>query len=344
MQAERIDITALKPGANLDQVFLVREKELRTTRKGDLYVTCTLADKTGTLPARMWQASEAVFKAIPTEGFLHVRGRCEDYRGSLQCIIDACRPFPAEKVDLGDYMAVSELDAEEMLNELLELLKPVKDPHLKRLIKKFLEDHQLLGAFKKAPAAMTMHNAYIGGLLEHTLAVTRNAAALLPLYPQLNADLVLTGSFLHDIGKCAELKSGLSTSYTERGMLVGHITIAAIWVQEKALAVGEEIGEPFPPRLINLLQHIVLSHHGAHEFGSPKLPAIPEAYFLHYLDNLDAKMYMTLHAIESDPDGESDFTSYQRMLETRLFKRSGGGVEGRERRVTAAHEPPGPTA
>ncbi len=323
MNAERRYISDLRPGETLDQVFLVREKDLRTTKKGDPYITCTLCDKTGKLPARMWQASETIFQSVPTDGFLHVKGRTDDYRGQLQFIIDACRPWPAEKVDVSDFMAVTELDIEEMWAELLAILREIQDKHLRRLIKKFVEDRELVAAFKKAPAAMEMHNPFVGGLLEHTLAIAKAAKALLPLYPQVNADLVLAGAFLHDLGKVAELTSGLSINYTPRGRLVGHITIAAIWVQQKAAAVAEEDSEPIPEETVNLLQHIILSHHGVHEYGSPKLPAVPEAFFLHYLDNLDAKMYITLHAIDADADPENPFTGYVRSIATQVYKHSG---------------------
>ncbi len=324
MSAERHFIHQLKAGMTVDQVFLVRDKELRTTKAGDYYITCTLADKTGAVPARMWQANETIFHSIPAEGFLQVKGRLEEYKGALQAILDACRPVPADKVDLSDYLPVTELDIEAMWSELLEILRGIKDQYLRLLIKKFVEDRELVAAFKKSPAAMQMHHPFVGGLLEHTLNVARDARALLPLYPKLNADLVLAGAFLHDIGKCAELSAGMSINYTDRGMLVGHITIGAIWVHDKARLVSDEIGEPFPARTLDLLQHILLSHHGEHEFGSPKLPAIPEAFFLHHLDNLDAKVWMTTHAVASDPNGESDFTPYVRALETRIYKRSGG--------------------
>ena len=323
MNAERRYINQLTPGETLDQVFLVREKDLRTTKTGDLYITCTLVDKTGHLPARMWRASESIFNSIPVDGFLHVKGRTDEYKGALQFIIDACRPFPADKADLADFMPVTELDVEVMWSELLEILRDVKDKHLRLLIKKFVEDHELVAAFKKSPAAVKMHQPFIGGLLEHTLNLAKAAKALLPLYPKLNADLVLTGVFLHDIGKAAELSAGRTFSYTDRGLLVGHITIAAIWVQQKADALAEELGEPFPQKTIDLLQHIILSHHGEHQFGSPKLPAIPEAFFIHHLDNLDAKVWMTTHAVESDPDADASFTSYLRAIESQVYKRSG---------------------
>jgi 3'-5' exoribonuclease len=322
MQNQRVFIQDLANGMAVDQVFVVRQKELRTTKGGDLYISATLGDATGSIPARMWQASEAVFNDIAVEGFLHIKGRVEDYRGSLQLMIDACRPWPADKVNASDFMPVSPHDIEEMWSELLELLRAIKNKSLRMLIKKFLEDQQIVTAFKRSAAAVQMHQPYIGGLLEHTLNVTKAAKALLPMYPQLNADLVYAGAFLHDIAKCAEMASGLTVHYTDRGQLVGHLTMACIWVQQKAKQVADETGEAFPKQIVNLLQHLILSHHGEHQFGSPKLPAIPEAFFLHYLDNLDAKMWMTANAIASDPDRDSDFTNYMRALETRLYKRS----------------------
>ena len=323
MKTQRRFVNQLQPGETLDQVFLVRDKDLRTTKSGDLYVMCTLCDRTGVLPGRLWQASEAVYNGIPTDGFLHVKGRTEEYRGQLQFVIDSCRPYSAEKVDLGDFLATTARDVEEMWGELLEILRAVKDKPLRMLIKKFVEDKELVAAFKRAPAAMQLHHPFIGGLLEHTLNVARSAKALLGLYPEINADLVLAGVFLHDVGKTAELSAGTTMGYTDRGQLVGHITIAAVWVAEKAAAVAEETGEPFPQKTLDLLQHIVLSHHAVYEYGSPKLPAIPEAFFIHYLDNLDAKMYMTTSAIENDPDPNASFTSYMRQLETRIYKHSG---------------------
>ncbi|MDY6914598.1 MAG: HD domain-containing protein [Planctomycetota bacterium] len=323
MNPHRRFINQLMPGETLDQPFLVRDKDLRTTKSGGLYLSCTLADKTGHVPARMWQISESIYNAVPAGGFLHVKGRTEDYKGTLQLIIDACRPYPADKVELADYMPVTELDIEQMWAELLEILRGVKDKYIRLLIKKLVEDREFVAGFKKAPAAMQMHHPFIGGLLEHTLNVAKAAAALLPLYPKLNADLVLAGVFLHDAGKIAELSATTAINYTDRGQLIGHITIAAIWVAEKARAVSEEISEPFPQRTLDLLQHIILSHHGVHEFGSPKLPAIPEAFFVHHLDNLDAKIWMTTHAVEADGDAEASFTSYLRQLETRVYKHSG---------------------
>ncbi len=322
MNTERRFISDLTPGETLDQVFLVRDKDLRTTKTGSLYVVTTLVDRTGALSGRLWQASEAVYNSIPVEGFLHVKGRTEDYKGALQFIIDACRPYAADKVDLADFIRTTGNDVEAMWTELLGIMRDIRSEHLRLLIKKFVEDARLTAAYKRAPAAMQMHHPFVGGLLEHTLNVARAARALLPLYPQLNADLLLAGIFLHDIGKTAELSAATAIHYTDRGQLVGHIVIAAVWIQEKAALVAAETGEPIPPRTINLLQHLVLSHHGAFEYGSPKLPAIPEAFALHHLDNLDAKVWMTTNAVDSDTDPATSFTSYLPQLETRVYKHS----------------------
>jgi len=328
MNSERRYISDLTPGETVDQVFLVRDKDLRTTRGGSLYIICTLVDRTGMLNGRLWQASEAIYNSIPVDGFLHVKGRTEDYKGAMQFIIDACRPMAADKVDLSDYIRTTDKDIEQMWAELLEIMRDIQNEPLRLLIKKFVEDAKLTAAFKRAPAAMQMHHPFVGGLLEHTLNVARAAKALLPLYPQLNADLLLAGVFLHDIGKTAELTASLSINYTDRGQLVGHIVIGTVWIQEKAALVASDTGEPFPQRTINLLQHLVLSHHGVHEYGSPKLPAIPEAFVLHHLDNLDAKAWMTTNAIDADADEAASFTTYLPQLETRVYKHSGDLTDG----------------
>ena len=323
MDTTRRFIRDLLSGVSVDQLFLVRDKDYRVTKSGSPYIVCTLCDKTGAIPTRMWQATETLYNSIPLEGFLQVKGRVEDYRGSLQLVIDACRPWPSDKVDLADFLSVSDKDVETMWSELLEIVRGIKDPPLRLLIKKFVEDRDLVAGFKKCPAAMQMHHAFMGGLLEHTLNVARLAQAVLPLYPQVNADLVLAGVFLHDIGKTAELSAGLAMSYTDQGQLVGHIMLAALWVAQKAAQVAAETGEDFPQRTVDLLQHIILSHHGEYEYGSPKLPMIPEAFVVHYLDNLDAKIFMTTSAIDKDPDPSSSFTAWLPQLQARIYKHSG---------------------
>ncbi len=309
-----------------DQVFLVSAKDLRTSSNGSLYIHCVLCDRTGQLLARVWQATEPMFKQIPEGGFIRVRGRAENYKGALQFIIDGMRPCEPECVDISDFLPQTEEDIDRMFERVKEILRQIRNRHLLLLVKQFITDEQLMRRFRRAPAAIQMHHAFIGGLLEHTRNVLELALLVLPRYPKVSLDLVLAGVFLHDIGKTAELTYETNFQYTTGGQLVGHIVQATIWIEDKVRAVEAETGEPFPTDIKHALQHIVLAHHGAYEFGSPKLPAMPEAVAVHYLDNLDAKLHMYVERMKADPDLDCDWTEYVRSLETRIYKKDIMGI------------------
>jgi len=322
-------IKDLVPGERLeDQIFLIVSKDLRTTSQGGLYIHAVLADRTGQIPARAWQASEAMYASMPEAGFLRFKGRTESYKGSLQFIIEAMRPVDPNSVDLGEFLPHTERDIEQMWERLKAILRTIQNKPLLGLVGQFINDEQLMAKFRRAPAAVQLHHCYIGGLLEHTLNVLELALVVLDRYPQLNRDLVLAGVFLHDIGKSTELTYETSFGYSDQGQLVGHVVQATIWIEEKAAAVEADTGEPFPEPLKTVLQHIVLAHHGKHEFGSPKLPAVPEAVAVHYLDNIDAKLHQFLHAIETDPDPNTNWTAYIRSLETKVYKADVTGSRG----------------
>jgi len=314
-------IKELRAGERVeDEVYLVQSKDLRTTTQGGLYIHAILVDRSGQLVARQWQASEAGFLQIPEGGFLRFKGRAENYKGNLQFIIDAIRPAEPDSYDIADFLPATKHDIDKMWTRLLEILRGVEHKDLRQIIDAFLADEPLMAAFRRAPAAVAMHHAYIGGLLEHTLSLLEVALRVIPVYPKLSLDLVLTGLFFHDIGKARELTFKTSIGYADEGQLVGHISQAATWIVQKAEVVSAKTGQPFPEQLLWTLQHIVLSHHGVYEFGSPKLPAIPEAIVIHYLDNLDAKVNMFLTEIEKDPDPTSHWTTYNRALATKIFK------------------------
>ncbi len=317
----RRNITDLKAGERIeDEVFAVRSKDLRATTQGSLYIHAILTDRTGELVARQWQASEDGFKSMPEGGFMRFKGRLENYKGNLQFIIDAMRPAEPGSYQVDDFLACTTKDPEQMWTRVVEILKTqIKDPDVGALVDAFLSDTELMANFRRAPAALIMHHAYIGGLLEHTLSVLELALRAIPLYPKLSLDLVLAGVFLHDMGKATELTYEATIAYSDAGQLVGHITQAAIWVEQKADAVASKTSKPFPEKIRLALQHIVLSHHGQYEFGSPKLPAIPEAMAIHYLDNLDAKVTMFLKEIEDHRDPSSHWTSYHRALATKVY-------------------------
>ncbi|MBI1827449.1 MAG: HD domain-containing protein [Planctomycetes bacterium] len=323
-------INEIKAGDRLeDEVFLVRSKDLRTTTQGGMYIHAVLQDKSGQLVARAWQATQQMFDEMPEGGFLRFKGRAENYKGNLQFIIDALRKAEPGSYESADFIPTTRADLNAMWSRLREILGQIKDANLVALIQEFLADEELMTDFRKAPAAATMHHAYIGGLLEHTLAVLELARLVVPRYPMLSVDLVLTGVFLHDIAKARELCFDTAISYTDDGQLLGHITQAVILIEKKSEAVAAKTGRPFPEQVRWALQHIVLAHHGKYEFGSPKLPAIPEAIVVHYLDNLDAKVHMFLNEIENDKDAASRWSNYNKALETKVYKPDVMGIRGK---------------
>lgn len=313
-------IKDIGPGERIEsETFLVAKKDLRTTTQGSLYIHCILSDRTGQMTARVWSASEAMYNAMTEGGFLNVKGRSENYKGALQFIIEAIRPVDASQVDLTDFLPRTEKDVDQMWARTRAILAEIKDPFVSALVAEFMRDEARIDAFKKAPAAVQLHHAFIGGLLEHTLALLELAKVTIPLYPQVNLDLVLAGLFLHDLGKTAELGFDTNFKYTDEGQLLGHITICINWIEQMAQRAAQKLGKPFPDGIKWALQHIVLTHHAKPEFGSPKFPATPEAIAVHHLDNLDAKLNMCLHAIKGDND-ERNWTQFNKALETKVYK------------------------
>jgi 3'-5' exoribonuclease len=322
-------VSQLQPGETVeDQVFLIDAKDLRTTNNGSLYIHAVLRDKTGQMLARVWQATQPMFDQMPEGGFMRFKGRVENYKGSLQFIIDAMRPCEPSALDLADFMPQTEEDIDVMFEQVKHALRSIRNPHVLQLVKHFVCDEPLMERFRKAPAATQMHHAFIGGLLEHTRNLLELALLVIPRYPDVSLDLVLAGLFLHDLGKTSELTYDTSFQYSNRGQLVGHIVQCTIWIEDKIRAVEAETGQPFPADIRDALQHLILSHHGQYEFGSPKLPAMPEAVAIHYLDNLDAKLQMYSSRIKADPDPASDWTEYVRGLDTKIYKRDVMGIRG----------------
>jgi len=327
-------IEQLQPGETLsDQVFLISKKDLRTTTNGGLYIHLVLVDRTGQLLGRVWNATQQQYDTINEGGFLRLRGRTESYKGNLQFIVDGMRPVDSSQFDLSDFIPRTKYDIDEMWEKVLAVLRTVKNPLLLALVKEFVKDEVIVAGYRKAPAAVQNHHAYIGGLLEHTLSVLELATRIFGRaddseshYPMISRDLVLVGIFLHDIGKTAELTADTNFAYTNAGQLVGHITQAAIWIDRKCAEVEQQTGKPFPEDLQNVLTHIVLSHHGAYEFGSPRLPACPEAFVVHYLDNIDAKVHMCLTAMNEAKSAENDWSEYVKPLESRVFRKDVMGV------------------
>ena len=312
-------IRDIQPGQTLQETYMVSQPVLRHTSRGDLYIAMFLSDKTGKANSRIWQATEELYQAIPSEGFVRIRGKSELYQGKLQIIINDVVVVAPETVNLADYMPRTEKDIDQMFRQVKDILAAIQNPDLKRLVDAFLADHELMRQFCAAPAAMTMHHAYLGGLLEHTLNMLEAARALFGLYPKIQKDIVLAAIFVHDIAKTQELSYKICFSYTDSGQLLGHIIQGTQMITQKADILALD-GTPVPQPVLESLLHIVVSHHGQYDFGSPKLPATPEAFMVSYLDNLDAKMNQTAALIENDLGDGGNWTSYQKSLETRLYR------------------------
>ncbi|MGA2071183.1 MAG: HD domain-containing protein [Sedimentisphaerales bacterium] len=312
-------VNEISPGEVIDDIYLVKEPILRSTSRGDLYIAMFLCDKTGQLNGRVWQASEAMYGELPKPGFVRIKGRSEVYQSSLQVVVNNISVVDSSKVNIEDYLAHTDKDVDKMLAEAKRLVGGVKNKQLKAIVDVFLADEKLMKSFCRCPGGMSMHHDCIGGLLEHTWNMLRAASALLPLYPDVQADLVLAGIFIHDMGKTEELTYDTAFSYTDSGQLIGHITKSVLMLHKKVQELSAK-GVQIDGAILDALGHIILSHHGAYEFGSPKLPATAEAFMVCYIDDLDAKMNQVARLIEGEP-GDSNWTGWQKPLETRLYRK-----------------------
>lgn len=317
MDAEPM-LRALREGEPFLGHVLVLEAAWRTSAKGTEYLELKVGDASGDLKAFLWdvRAVEGDPEAVKADAFLWVKGAVSAYNGRLQLKLDKVRPVPdAEIGDLGRFFPTSTRPVVEMLAELDRWIASVRDPWIRQLLEALVvADPQRRAAFAKAPAAKSMHHAYLGGLLEHTLSILGMAERACAHYAEMNRDLVVAGVFLHDLGKTAELSYDRGFGYTDEGNLVGHISMESLWIQ-KAIE-----GIPGFPELLRLhLLHIVLSHHGRLEFGSPVLPRTPEAHLVHTLDDLDGKLEVIFRSLRDDA-GPGNWTPMIRALERPLFK------------------------
>lgn len=309
----------IKAGQAIDGIYLVKEAILRSTTGNALYIAMYVCDRTGQLNGRMWQATEAAYNSLPKPGFVRIIGRSELYQNNLQIIINKFEVVEPDKVNLDDFLARTEKNVAKMFAEVKSCLEKIKNPQVKALVAAFLEDKELMAMFCKSPAAVKMHHNYLGGLLEHTHGMLMVAAAILGFYPKINADLVLAGVFLHDMGKTDELCCDMTFGYTDSGQLIGHISKSFLMLNQKAERL-EAKGVIIDKELLDALGHIILAHHGEYEFGSPKLPATGEAFMVNYIDDLDAKMNQVTSLIEQE-QGDSNWTAWQTALQTRLYRK-----------------------
>jgi 3'-5' exoribonuclease len=289
--------------------FVVISKQVKPKKTGEPYLALTLGDRCGQIEAKMWDNVEDALDAFEQEDFLKIKGLLNKYKNRFQLTIHKLRKLGDSEVDFGDYLPKTTKDVEELWRMLAGFIATFQDENLRELVQAFMADPVIAEAYKNAPAAKSLHHAYIGGLLDHVVSLFRSCDLVCRNYPQINRDLLLTGAFLHDIGKIHELTYNRSFSYTSRGQLLGHMIIELEMLQRKLAAFPN-----FPDEMKTLLEHLIISHHGQYEFGSPKLPMFPEALMLHYLDDLDSKMESMRAHFEREAENESSWTSYNASL------------------------------
>jgi 3'-5' exoribonuclease len=309
-------VNELQPNQNVEATFLVSHKEVRQKKTGEPYLSLTLADRTGDLDAKMWDNAAEVVSIFTHNDFIRVKGATQVFQNRMQFTIHKLKVVPESEVDLGDYLLASKRDRNEMYAELQAHIGGMTNPHLKGLLDGIFADPAVAQAYRDAPAAKSVHHGWIGGLIEHVLSLCGLAKMTAAHYAGVDADLLLAGVVLHDIGKIYELEFARSIRYSDQGQLLGHIQIGMQMVTEQIHKMPE-----FPPRLRDLLLHMVLSHHGQLEFGSPKLPVFPEALLLHLIDNMDSKMENMRGLIEHDRLIDGSWTTYSSILERSALKK-----------------------
>src|SRR6476620_5262937 len=326
MTAVRRYVNQLGERENIDQVFLVADKQLRANRNGNLYLQLRLTDKTGSLTGMLWNANDSMFNSVGTGNYLRVAGTTQIYNGQLQMIVTRIEPTDPRQIDEQDFVTVSNEEIDRLARRLTELLRGVKNVHLRNLAECFLADEEFMAKFTTAPAGIKNHHAYRGGLLAHVVSLMEVCRVVAPLYPELDADMLLIGAFLHDAGKIEELVYDREFGYSDAGQLIGHVVLVLSTLEDKVAESERLAGDKFPDELLLRLKHMVVSHHGEYEFGSPKLPMTLEAIALHLLDNLDAKIYSVAQIMKEDAGGESAWTSYNQSLGRKFYKGGGGGA------------------
>lgn len=309
-------VGSLVPNEVVTAQFLVIWKEIRHKKTGEPYLCLHLADRTGEIEAKMWDNVAEVMHTFEKDHFVKVKGAMQLYQNRVQFTVHRLRRLEDHEVDLADYFPCSERDPEEMFAELKSVISQVENAHLRALLNAIFSDGQICAKYKIAPAAKNIHHACRGGLLEHVLSLVKLCRFAASHYKNVDKDLLITGAILHDIGKIEELSYSRSFGYSPEGQLLGHIVIGLRIVTAKIDALPD-----FPSKLRTLVEHMIISHHGEMEFGSPKVPAFQEALLLHYLDNLDSKMEAMRSALQRDRHVDGDFTGWVASLDRVLLRR-----------------------
>ncbi len=317
-------VNEITDGETIEETFVLADKQLRANRNGDTYLLADLRDKTGSLHGLLWNITEESVAHINAGDYVKIRGKAQLYNGNLQVILTRVEAVNETSIDLQDFQQGSSQDIDTMFARLRDFLQSLTDSQLRDLMQAFLDDEELVDHLRNVPAGVKAHHAYLGGLLEHIVTLMEGAERIAGLYPRVNRDLLLAGVFLHDLGKIRELAYDGTFVYTDEGQLIGHLIIGIELLNEKVQQLAA-LGTTVDEEKILRLKHMIASHHGSYEFGSPKLPMTPEAILLHHLDNIDAKVNEFITMIESDPNRQSHWTPFNPRMDRKLYKGSSLG-------------------
>lgn len=309
-------VVDIKPEQNIHATFLVLAKEIRQKKSGDPFLSLMLADKTGEIDSKMWDNAAEVMDTFDRDDFIRVKGLTQNFQNRLQLTIHKLQRIEDAEVEFADYFPASKHDPRAMEAEVRAMIASFENPHLKALLQGVFADEKIATAYRTAPAAKSIHHAFLHGLIEHVLSMAKVAQFTASHYANIDRDLLLTGVILHDIGKIHELTYHRGFGYSDRGQLIGHIMMGFQMVTEKAAAIPG-----FPDKLLQLVQHLILSHHGELEYGSPKVPVFPEAMLLHQIDSMDSKMETMRNMIEKDNRIDGNWTGYSSALERAVLKK-----------------------
>jgi 3'-5' exoribonuclease len=311
-------VSDIKDRDSVSTVFLVKEKVLAMAKNGKPYMNLRFMDKSGEIEAKIWDNTDLLDKQFAKDDFVQVRGKASVYMNKMQVVVTEIGKIPEEHVRLADFLPESPRPNEEMRRELTDVVARLSNPFLRSLMDSFLEDAPFMDHYCTAPAAKAMHHVYLGGLLEHSLSLVKLVHAIVPLYDSINEELLVVGALLHDVGKIQEMSYDRSFDYTDEGKLLGHITIGVELLSERVRQI-----EGFPRELSMLLKHMLLSHHGQYEYGSPKRPKTIEATILNYLDDMDSKINGIRAHIAKENVSTSRWTAHHRLYDRYFFKSNG---------------------
>ncbi len=310
----------LREQESVAEVFRVTGKQLRPNRNGNLYLQMELSDRTGSIQTRMWNATEDIYRTFENGEYIRVEGTTQLFQGALQLIANHVTPLESDEINEEEFLPLTPADIDRLRGRLTTILRGLSDPELVTLAECFLMDEQFMDKFTRAPAGIKLHHAYQGGLLEHVVNLMDVASRVAPCYPQIDANLLVMGAFLHDMAKIDELIYDRDMAYSDEGQLIGHLVMAVSVLEAKVREAEKLSGEPIGKEKVLRLKHMIVSHHGQYEYGSPKLPMTLEALALYYLDNLDAKVFSFHQQLRNDPNVDSPWTHYNQNMGRKLFK------------------------